>query len=87
MRMSSQTPSTGGNTWSSPYQGQSHATSSYYSLVEIRPFEPREFPLSEDTYKSMQKEDQKQVTSHFIDENTCDKNEKIKTSINDLILT
>ena len=72
MRMSSQTPSTGGNTWSSPCQGQSHATSSYYSLVEIRPFEPREFPLSEDAYKNMQKEDQKQVTSHFINENTCD---------------
>ena len=55
-------PSSGGNNWSSPFVGQVQPSSShYYSLVEIRPFEPREFPLSEDTYRNMQKEDQKQV--------------------------
>ena len=59
-RISSHTPSSG-NTWSSPFSGHAHPTSSYYSLVEIRPFEPRQFPLSEDAYRNMQNEDHKQV--------------------------
>ena len=60
--MNFQAPSTGGNNWSSPFVGQVPPSSSnYYSHVEIRPFEPREFPLSEDAYGNMQKEDQKQV--------------------------
>ena len=60
LRISSHTPSTG-NTWSSPFSGHAHPTSSYYSHVEIRPFEPRQFPLSEDAYRNMQNEDHKQV--------------------------
>ena len=60
IRASSQT-SSGGNTWSSPFSAHGHPTSSYYSLVEVRPFEPREFPLSEDAYTNMQNEDKKQV--------------------------
>ena len=40
---------------------QAHLPTAYSSYVEIRPFEPREFPLSDEKYNSMLKEDRKQV--------------------------
>ena len=54
----------GGKNWGSTALGQTQSAMSlnYFSTaIEIRPFEPREFPLGEEMYDHMLKEDQNQV--------------------------
>ena len=63
VRTSWQASGSGGGNWSSSVVGHNQAplTSSYFlTNIEIRPFEPREFPLSEEKYNTMLTEDHKQ---------------------------
>ena len=65
MRTNWQASSTGGaNNWSSNTVGSHHSPISpfYFGInFEVRPFEAREFPLSEEKYNDMLTDDQKQV--------------------------